>query len=500
MIEIDSNRNKEKKNIIQSDKIEENKIKSKKSKIKKIVKKMKKKFVKKDYNNASESESNAESNRKLNIKETILINKSKNNLNCTENILKNTDIKINQYNNKELENKFNKKSNKNDYIKEKKIIKNEMPKDNISYNKKIFEDNGGDFDKENKKEANSSNSKEIEDNNIQDLLMNKLKIIKPENNKKNKDLIDSYRHKKIVNQNNSKNISYNFQINHSVVEFYSYGNLYESLRENKKRIQILYKIPSFELKKSLLNNSYFRRNNSFSYITSEKIRSTNIINKEINKNLTREFNNENFEVIKKEEIKDNKANNKNKDIIYSNKAINPIENTSMKDSEFYLSDGMTLNDFKTKSLRLTIKEYENSVFSILEINTSIFAVGFLNGEIDIYEKNDINFLFSIEEHNSRINNMFLLKEPNTILTSSFDYTMKKIKIIEEKKTYIIEFIFDGYNNIIYKGIEIYNDYILSISFGGEIVIWSKITNKNYLNINKHIIENEELYDIIEFLI
>ena len=60
--------------------------------------------------------------------------------------------------------------------------------------------------------------------------------------------------------------------------------------------------------------------------------------------------------------------------------------------------------------------------------------------------------------------MFLLREPNTILSSSFDYTMRKIKIIEEKKTYIIEFIFDGYNNIIYKGIEVYNDYILSISF------------------------------------
>lgn len=528
MIENHSIRNKDKNNIIQSDKIEVNKIKSKKSKIKKIVKKVKKKFVKKDYNNTSESESNAESNRKLNIKETILFNKSKNNINFQENIFKNIDIKIKQYDNKEIENRLSKKSNKNDDIKENKIIKNEIQKEKISNGKKIFKDNNNIFDKENKKEANSSNNTEIEDNNIKDLLMKKLKIIKPENNKKNKDLIDSYRHKKIVNQNNSKNISYNFQINHSVVEFYSYGNLYESLREKKKRIQILYKIPSFELKKSLLNNSYSRRNNSFSYITSDKIKSTNYINNEINKNLTSVFNNENVEMIKNEEIKDNKFTNKNKDIITrinksneknnndkninkvlqpinnnnrncsnSSKAINSIENTPIKDSELYLSDGMTLNDFKTKSLRLTIKEYENSVFSILEINSSIFAVGFLNGEIDIYEKNDIIFLFSIEEHNSRINNMFLLKEPNTILSSSFDYTMKKIKIIEEKKTYIIEFIFEGYNNIIYKGIEIYNDYIISISFGGEIVIWRKITNKSYLNINKYIIQNEELYDIIE---
>jgi hypothetical protein len=81
-----------------------------------------------------------------------------------------------------------------------------------------------------------------------------------------------------------------------------------------------------------------------------------------------------------------------------------------------------------------VKEYENTVYSLLEINPSIFAVGFLNGEIDIYDTKDIICLFSILEHNSRINNMFLLKEHNTLLSSSFDYTMKKIKIIEDKKT------------------------------------------------------------------
>ena len=127
----------------------------------------------------------------------------------------------------------------------------------------------------------------------------------------------------------------------------------------------------------------------------------------------------------------------------------------------------------------------------------MFAIGFLNGEIDIYDTNDIICLFSITEHNSRINNMYLLKEPTTILSSSFDYTMKKIKLIEDKKTYVVEFIFDGYDNIIYKGIELHNGNIISISFGGELNVWNKLTSKAYTKIQNYIVENEELYDIIE---
>ena len=144
-----------------------------------------------------------------------------------------------------------------------------------------------------------------------------------------------------------------------------------------------------------------------------------------------------------------------------------------------------------------MKEYENTVYSLLEINSSIFAVGFLNGEIDIYDTNDIMCLFSITEHNSRINNMYLLNEPNTFLSSSFDYTMKKIKIIEDKKTYVVEFVFDGYDNLIYKGIELFDGHILSISFGGIISIWNKLTDKAYVCGQKNVIEEEQLYDVIE---
>ena len=665
------------KSLNKAERIEVNKIKPKKGKVKKIIKKIKKKIVKKDNNsvnaiNTSESESNTENNI-INLKDKILGHRSKK-YSCDkiENGKRKIEIKPKElYVKKEIEDEpiksINLQKSNNEYnisssianntindnkkeeekdLKETTSIKTENDSQIMSPEKKeVKEENKSKNTIENsdiKDEKSNSNVKDneksnsnVKDNDPQNLLMKKLKIPRPpiDNRKKediNLDLIESHRHKKIVNPNNSRNISVNFQINHSVVEFYSYGgNLNGSLRENKKRIQILYKMPSEMRKNKLLNNSFTgSNNNSFSLLNNnDQIKKTNNIKHTIYKDLTNEFNSEKTEnkddkdtenkenkdtenkdkdAENKEnkddknnkenkenkgskddkenkdnkdskndkenkdnqddkEIKDNKENKENKENngdkgnkennddkgnidnkddkdkkdksneekdseeltpkknalsekhinkinqaiknIYinninecnsnSNKFLNSIEATPIKDNEFFLSDGKTLNDFKTKSLRLTIKEYENSVYSLLGINSSIFAIGFLNGEIDIYDTNDINCLFSIVEHNSRINNLSLLKEPNTILSSSFDYTMKKIKILPEKKTYVIEFIFDGYNNIIYKGIELSNDHIISISFGGEISIWNKMTNKAYLRGKKTIIENEELYDIIE---
>jgi hypothetical protein len=346
---------------------------------------------------------------------------------------------------------------------------------------------------------------------IKNLFINELKL--PDHDKKvNLNILDSYRHRKIYNKSSSRNIS----LNHSFADFYPLGALNDSL--NKRRIQKIFRDPSFEIKnKNKLNNSY-SGNNSFSFASSSILKSFNFMGQQVNKDLKDDFNNEstsnnlNFSEKDKNIVVQDKINsvqmennsqkninqpsNNDEQAKTSSDNINSSETKVKKDNEQFLSDGKTLNDFKTKTLRLTVKEYENTVFSVLEVNPSMFAIGFLNGEIDIYDTRDIICLFSILEHNSRINNMFLLKEPNTILSSSFDYTMKKIKLIEEKKTYVIEFIFDGYDNIIYKGIELNNGNILSISFGGEINIWNKLTNKAYTKIQKYVIENEEAYDVI----
>ena len=466
-------------------------------------------------------------------------------------------------NQKENSNQVYKKIHLNmnsNYVKDKNDIKNKTNKpkalnkiNNDIYKIEEYNKNNSHDNIDNKEDditaqdnkISKSNSNLI-DINTKKNIMNNIKEKKPDL-KKHFDLFGMFRHKKIYSKSSKRNSISTLYMNNSVDEFYfHFNNLNESIKEDKKRIQKIFRDPSFEKKRgSLLNNSAtFNLSGSFS---AKHLRLFNFMGQKLNKDLTSEFSTENNDNSNKKQNNDNnnnenenKSNKKednnnnleNKDKIKNEKneskeesSINNNQSSNIKDDlsssnnnndtsnskqfsnindvtpiedkEFYLSDGITLNEFKTKTLRLTVKEYENTVYSLLEINSSIFAVGFLNGEIDIYDTNDIICLFSIIEHNSRINNMYLLKEPNTFLSSSFDYTMKKIKIIEENKTYVVEFTFDGYENIIYKGIELHNGHIISISFGGILKIWNKLTDKAYLQNQKQLIENEELYDIIE---
>ena len=545
-------------NTLESEKAENDKSQTKKVKIKKIVKKVKKKITKK--------RSDASENDRINLTNNVIILDKNNNNNNTNNLTynninnnnintiivdkekeklesksKSTDkenSKPKNNNNKDMENniykkiKLNKNNNKDNNKLKNDVIKlenNHKIKHDIKKKKKQNDEN--EEKKEEKKEENN-NIKQVHKVNFKNIVNNP-KIPRPEK-KINLNILDSYRHRKIYNKSNSRNVSINFRTNRSFAEFYPLGNLNDS--NSKRRIQKIFKDPCFEMKKmNRLSKSFSANNNNgISLANSNKLKAFNFMGQQINRDLKDEFNkestsNHNFDSAEKEKEKDkdkniiqdkintitiennlqknikrvnknqvseeiaknnNNNNNNNNDYILS-------ESKVAKDNELYLSDGKTLNEFKPKTLRLTVKEYENTVFSILEINPFLFAIGFLNGEIDIYDTNDIICLFSIAEHNSRINNMFLLKEPNTILSASFDYTMKKIKIIEEKKTYVIEFVFDGYNNIIYKGIELNNDRIISISFGGEINVWNKMTSKAYTKLQQLTIDNEELYDIIE---
>ena len=426
---------------------------------------------------------------------------------------------------KENLNPYSKKTHlivNNNHIKDKKEIKMKPIKTKI-LNKMSNET----IKKEELSNQNSSNSKNKTKNKDNEDIIKKdtkkdieknLEISKPIK----KNINDMYRHKKILNKSSWKNISINFQMNRSIEDFHSYFNLNESIKEDRKRKQEIYKEPSFE-----------KRRVSLPFYTNRSQKIFSFMGQKINRDLSSEFNNEKNDKTNMKINEDKNNNNKDKNIkneneknnknsykngkVDENENVNQIsiikgdnnlnsnsktlkslnDSTPIEDRDLFLSDGTTLNEFNKKTLKLTVKEYENSVYSLLEINPSIFAVGFLNGEIDIYDTKDIICLFSILEHNSRINNMFLLKEHNTLLSSSFDYTMKKIKIIEEKKTYIVEFVFDGYDNILYKGIELSNGQILSISFGGIINIWKNLTSKAYIRGQNNIIENEEIYDVIE---
>jgi len=494
----------------------------------------------------------------------------------------------NEINNKNIDK--SKITNKNYIEPAKKEIQNHEPNniENKESNKEkeIKEKENSEKQIQNIKANENNQNNEIK-NIIKDSKLPKLEM------KKKSDMYEMfYRHKKIYNKLKKRNSSIDFRLNNSMADFYPFINLNESIKEDKKRIQKIYKDPSYGKRRStqfINTEPILNTNSSFSFGSNTRVKIFNFMGQKVNKDIVSEFcnegdnklnnktnkdlsnsdikkdinnindkkesnsndikneskNNDNnteinsnskvennnidekeqkemnninsFEIKDNEKIYDNNneelssiinhsSNNKN-EISLNNNNENNNENskhiidlndfTPAKDKESYLADGITLNEFKVKTLRLTVKEYENTVYSLLEINSSIFAVGFLNGEIDIYDTNDIMCLFSITEHNSRINNMCLLKEPNTFLSSSFDYTMKKIKIIEDKKTYVVEFVFDGYEDIIYKGIELFNGNILSISFGGIITIWNKLTSKAYVCGQKNTIEDEQLYDVIE---
>ena len=155
----------------------------------------------------------------------------------------------------------------------------------------------------------------------------------------------------------------------------------------------------------------------------------------------------------------------------------------------------TVPEFMPKGSVFNIKEINNGICSLLELNSKYFAAGYLNGEIDIYDSNTVSCLFSFMEHKDRVNNMILLKD-KSILTQSFDNSMKKIKISIEEKTYFIELVFDDYEGAIYKCIELNNNNLISISFGGFISIWQK-QNTEYGIIKQQQVVNEKLYDIME---
>ena len=155
-----------------------------------------------------------------------------------------------------------------------------------------------------------------------------------------------------------------------------------------------------------------------------------------------------------------------------------------------------ISEFKPNGSALKIKEADNTICSMLEIRDNIFACGFLLGHIDVYDVNYLNCLLTINEHKSRVTNMVLLKD-KSILSSSFDHTMKKIRITNNN-SYVVDYVFDTLKNIVYKGIEITNNDIVSISFRGNIDIFKKNeNNNNYSNFLSHEIANEEIYNVIE---
>ena len=313
---------------------------------------------------------------------------------------------------------------------------------------------------------------------------------------------EAYRHKKILPKTNGLRSS----------SLFNFGN--KNITDSKKRIQHIYKDPYFDMRnafressrKSILNASIYSNNNnsinfgnignislnnSLSYYDCEN-NILNFIGQKVAKDKISQMSD------KKDFLNEIKSTEKSIDKINNYLSPNNNKNDLINNEEVYLNDGKTLNEFAPKGVRLTIRELDNSVCSLVELDVNHFVCGFLYGEIDIYDTNELSCLLTINEHKARVNYLFLLKD-KCILSSSFDNTMKKIKFLENSKTYVVEFVFSSYENIIYKGIELVNNEIVSISFGGQISFWNKVSNKSYIKHKEYKVNDEEIYDMLELI-
>ena len=112
-------------------------------------------------------------------------------------------------------------------------------------------------------------------------------------------------------------------------------------------------------------------------------------------------------------------------------------------------------------------KFDIGISSLLEVSQEIFAAGNLIGDIKIIERNNYKEIQSIREHNGTINSLFKLQD-GAILSTSADKFMKKIRLINYNLDYEVEFVFSGYNNYIFKAIELSNNKIISCSWDDKL--------------------------------
>ena len=137
----------------------------------------------------------------------------------------------------------------------------------------------------------------------------------------------------------------------------------------------------------------------------------------------------------------------------------------------------------------------NGINCLIEIDSKIFAIGNSIGDIILFNNDDYQLIQKITEHKDMINSLYLLHD-KAILSASKDKTMKKIKLTNNYKNYIVEFVFSDFKNNVTKAIQLNNKKIISNDFGVKISVWSNNKNLKYEN-EKNICMNQKILDIIE---
>ena len=147
------------------------------------------------------------------------------------------------------------------------------------------------------------------------------------------------------------------------------------------------------------------------------------------------------------------------------------------------------------TVKINSMKFENGINCLLDFSKQIFCAGNLIGDIKIIEKKSYKEIQTIREHNGTINSLFKLAD-GAILSSSADKLMKKIRLTKNYLYYDIEFVFDGYYNYVFKGIELFNRKIISCSWDDKLYLWEEESNNQYQNSLKFN-ENQRVEDILE---
>ena len=145
---------------------------------------------------------------------------------------------------------------------------------------------------------------------------------------------------------------------------------------------------------------------------------------------------------------------------------------------------------------------EDHVISFLFLKNKDFLSGQMNGMISYYSGKTYQAILLIIEHCAPITSLSQLND-ETILTSSAEGTMKKIKILlneGKKKRYLVEFVFYTNKEFIFKSIQLKNnDDILSCDITKELLLWKKKQNNDYplYKVEKVLLNNEYVRDILQ---
>ena len=386
----------------------------------------------------------------------------------TSNDISNDEMSVD--NNKEA--KIKKKKKK--IIKKKKKVRkinviNDDSLDNI-YKEKLIEIKKK-VNKENKEENKQNTNLIKDDKNLKEekiknsIIQTKINII--DNNNNNNNEKDKIKEIFPINNTPSKNKESHTQEIMEINQSFDKKGAKMNMNINKNNIQIFPPSPPTKLEAKELFNEKNK---------TKKVKKTKIIKKKKKSdNLSKSVDNLTKKLKNKEKISP---------ISFSEKKI-------QRSNSFDIINHVS--EFETTK-KINSMKFDIGISCLLEISRRVFAAGNLIGDIKIIEREEYKEVQTIREHNGTINSLFKLHD-GAILSSSADKLMKKIRLSRNYLSYNVEFIFNVYNNYVFKGIELSNNKIISCSWDDKLFLWEEKDNK-YINTLKFN-ENQRVNDLLE---